>query len=75
MEALAGYAFEGRYQKAEGSWEVLPEHAYHRMLSTCINSLAESGLYITRMVEVPSEQVPGEGVPGLLYARCAAAPM
>lgn len=72
VDALTGYAAEGRYQKAPGSWEVLPPQAYHRMLSTYIKSLAEAGLFITHMVEQPREQVPEEGVPGLLYARCQA---
>lgn len=68
VELVAGYLNEGRYEKI-GGWVVLPRHAYHRPLSTVINTLSRAGLPITRMVEPPDEPATGE-VPNLLYARC-----
>jgi ubiquinone/menaquinone biosynthesis C-methylase UbiE len=62
----------------EGYWdgpglhsETLPVGAYHRMLSTYVNSLAAAGFTIERMEEPPRDQQPvWREVPQLLYVRC-----
>jgi ubiquinone/menaquinone biosynthesis C-methylase UbiE len=73
VDAVDGYLVDGRYQKVAGpDW--LPPHAYHRSLSTYVNTLASAGLLITQIVEPPDEARAGRGVPGLLYLRCKALP-
>jgi ubiquinone/menaquinone biosynthesis C-methylase UbiE len=62
----------------EGYWDgpglhsdTLPVGAYHRMLSTYVNSLAAAGFTIERMEEPPRDQQPvWQEVPQLLYVRC-----
>lgn len=67
VDAIPGYLVEGRYEK-DVDW--LPQHAYHRMLSTYVNLMADVDLSITRMVEPPGAPDALRDVPNLLYFRC-----
>ncbi|WP_405060983.1 class I SAM-dependent methyltransferase [Kribbella sp. NBC_01505] len=49
--------------------EILPRVAYHRMLSTYVNTFAAAGLPILRMEEPVGERPVWQTVPGLLYFR------
>jgi ubiquinone/menaquinone biosynthesis C-methylase UbiE len=63
---------------AEGYWDgpganrnALPVGAYHRTMSTYVNSLTDAGLVIERMEEPPRDLQPvWMEVPQLLYVRC-----
>lgn len=71
LDVIAGYLTDGPYVKVDGP-EWLPPHAYHRPLSTYVNTLAAAGLSITQMVE-PPDRTPEDGaVPNLLYLCCRA---
>jgi ubiquinone/menaquinone biosynthesis C-methylase UbiE len=71
VDVIDGYLVDGRYDKVDGpDW--LPPHAYHRSLSTYVNTMAGAGLLITQLVEPTDEPPAGGGVPGLLYFRCRA---
>jgi ubiquinone/menaquinone biosynthesis C-methylase UbiE len=73
VEAVGDYLVDGRYEKIDGpGW--LPPHAYHRSLSTYVNTLSDAGLSITRVVEPRDGSPAGQGVPNLLYLRCVATP-
>jgi ubiquinone/menaquinone biosynthesis C-methylase UbiE len=50
--------------------EILPRVAYHRMLSTYVNTLVAAGLPVVRMVEPVGDRPVWQAVPGLLYFRC-----
>jgi ubiquinone/menaquinone biosynthesis C-methylase UbiE len=70
------YFDEGPYSSVT-RWEILPRVAYHRMLSTYVNTLVAAGLAVVRMVEPVGDRPVWQAVPGLLYFRCqrlAAAP-
>lgn len=62
----------------EGAWEAgrqnpaLPDVAYHRTLSTYVNTLAAAGLYLDRLREVPRDDASPvwKEVPQMLYGRC-----
>lgn len=63
---------------AEGEWAAgrhnpaLPDVAYHRTLSTYVNTLADAGLHLERLHEVPREGASPvwKEVPQMLYGRC-----
>ena len=63
------YFVEGPYSSAT-RWEILPRVAYHRMLSTYVNTLVAAGLVVVRMVEPIGDRPVWKEVPGLLYLRC-----
>lgn len=69
VDVLSGYFNEGHYRKV-GGWDALPGHAYHRPLSTYVNSLSGVGLSITQLIEAPDEPIAEAGVPRTLYLRC-----
>jgi SAM-dependent methyltransferase len=67
VAAISDYLTEEQYDKIDGpDW--LPRHAYHRPLSSYVNTLASAGFVITRMVE-PRDSA-SDGVSNLLYLRC-----
>lgn len=69
VDAVHGYLVDGRYDKIDGpDW--LPPHAYHRSLSSYINTLSNAGLLIIQVAEPPDEHA--TGVPNLLYFSCRA---
>lgn len=69
LDVIDRYGIDGPYRKVDGpDW--LPPYAYHRSLSTYVNTLAASGLSITHMVEPPDETTGEREVPNLLYLRC-----
>jgi ubiquinone/menaquinone biosynthesis C-methylase UbiE len=60
----------------EGYWDgpglhrnALPVGAYHRMVSTYVNTLSAAGLTINQLREVPADTPVWREVPQLLYAR------
>lgn len=63
------YFDEGPYRSVT-SWEVLPRVAYHRTLSTFVNTLVAAGLPVVRLVEPVGNRPVWQAVPGLLYLRC-----
>ena len=63
------YFEEGPYDSVT-RWAILPRVAYHRMLSTYLNTLVAAGLNVVRMVEPVGERPVWQAVPGLLYFRC-----
>lgn len=63
------YFEEGPYNSVT-RWEVLPRVAYHRTLSTYVNTLVEAGLAVVRIVEPVGDRPVWQTVPGLLYFRC-----
>ena len=63
------YFDEGPYRSVT-RWEVLPRVAYHRTLSTYVNTLVAAGLSVVRMVEPVGNRPVWQSVPGLLYLRC-----
>jgi SAM-dependent methyltransferase len=69
VENVADYLSDSRYEKRVPP-AALPDHAYHRPVSTYLNTLAQAGLPITRVVEQRHEPSEDGDVPGLLYARC-----
>lgn len=69
VEIVGDYLVDRLYAKVDG-WHILPEHAYHRPLSTYLNSFAEAGFVLTRTVEPADGPEPGREVPNLLYFRC-----
>lgn len=69
LDAIDTYLADSRYDKVDGpNW--LPPHAYHRPVSTYVNTLADAGFSITRMVEPPDAGPSTGRVPNLLYLRC-----
>lgn len=69
VDNVSDYLADARYEKRLPI-EPLPRHAYHRPISTLVNTLADAGLTMTEMVEVHHDAADDGGVPGLLYARC-----
>jgi ubiquinone/menaquinone biosynthesis C-methylase UbiE len=69
VEIVGDYLADRQYDKV-GGWHILPDVAYHRPLSTYLNSLADAGLALTRTVEPADGTIPGREVPNLLYLRC-----
>ena len=69
---VGGYFQEGRWERPgrDGAW--LPRVAYHRTISTYVNALADAGLVLERLREVPvADQSPvWREVPQVLYMRC-----
>ena len=63
------YFDEGPYSSVT-RLEILPRVAYHRMMSTYINTLVASGLAVVRMIEPVGDRPVWQAVPGLLYFRC-----
>lgn len=63
------YFEEGAYDSPT-RWDALPRRAYHRTLSTYLNTLAEQGFQLTRLVEPPGDRAIWREVPGTLYAAC-----
>ncbi|WP_132166583.1 hypothetical protein [Kribbella antibiotica] len=49
---------------------ILPRVAYHRMLSTYLNTFAAAGLPITQMAEPVGDRPVWQSVPGILHFRC-----
>ncbi|HZO34687.1 MAG TPA: methyltransferase domain-containing protein [Gaiellaceae bacterium] len=72
VDNVPDYLSESRYEKRI-ALEALPQHAYHRPLSSYVDALAEQRLSIDRMVEQRHETDPTGAVPGLLYLRCTKA--
>jgi hypothetical protein len=69
---VGGYFEEGYWDGPGRSNPSLPVGAYHRTLSTYVNTLLDAGLVPERMREVPrtdGSPVWSE-VPLMLYARC-----
>lgn len=69
VEKIDDYLTDHRYEK-DGATDWLPPHAYHRPVSTYVNTLVEAGFSITRMIEPPDEHLVAGDVPNLLYVRC-----
>lgn len=70
VEAIDGYLIDGRYRKVGGpDW--LPPHAFHRSLSTYLNTFSAAGLMITEVAE-PADDPDGRRIPNLLYLSCRA---
>ncbi|TCO49303.1 methyltransferase family protein [Kribbella antiqua] len=67
---ITGRYFEEGPYDSKTRWAILPRVAYHRMLSTYINTLVAAGLPVVRMVEPVGERPVWQSVPGLLYFRC-----
>ncbi len=69
---VGGYFEEGYWSGPAHRNPSLPVGAYHRTLSTYVNTLAGAGLVLERMREVPrSDGSPvWREVPQMLYARC-----
>lgn len=69
---VGGYFEEGYWDGPGRINPSLPVGAYHRTLSTYVNTLADAGLVLERMREVPrSDGSPvWREVPQMLYARC-----
>jgi ubiquinone/menaquinone biosynthesis C-methylase UbiE len=63
------YFEEGPYSSIT-RWKVLPRVAYHRTLSTYVNTLMDAGLPIVRMIEPVGDRPVWQSVPGMLYFRC-----
>jgi ubiquinone/menaquinone biosynthesis C-methylase UbiE len=63
------YFAEGPYVQPT-RWDVLPRRAYHRMLSTYVNTLAGHGLLIVGMNEPRGDRPVWQEVPGVLNLRC-----
>ncbi|GAB3950373.1 class I SAM-dependent methyltransferase [Kribbella albertanoniae] len=63
------YFDEGPYNSVT-RLEILPRVAYHRMLSTYVNTLTAAGLPIVKMLEPVGDRPVWQAVPGLLYFRC-----
>jgi ubiquinone/menaquinone biosynthesis C-methylase UbiE len=63
------YFVEGPYDSVT-RWAALPRRAYHRTLSTYLNTLASQGLCLTRLVEPVGDRAIWQEVPGTLYAHC-----
>lgn len=63
------YFDEGPYSSVT-RLEILPRVAYHRMLSTYVNTLVAADLPVVRMVEPVGDRPVWQAVPGLLYFRC-----
>ncbi|TDD61170.1 class I SAM-dependent methyltransferase [Kribbella antibiotica] len=53
---------------------ILPRVAYHRMLSTYLNTFAAAGLPITQMAEPVGDRPVWQTVPGILHFRCQRSP-
>lgn len=70
LEVIDGYLIDGRYDKVNGP-ESLPPHAFHRSLSTYVNTLIAAGLSIAEIAEPPDDPEI-RGVPNLLYFSCRA---
>jgi SAM-dependent methyltransferase len=66
---IGRYFDEGPYRSVT-RWEVLPRVAYHRTLSTYLNTLVAAGLTVDRLVEPLGDRPVWQAVPGLLYFRC-----
>lgn len=70
VEVVDGYLIDGKYDKVNGP-SSLPPYAFHRSLSTYLNTLSSTGLVITEVAE-PSDEPTGRWVPNLLYFACRA---
>jgi ubiquinone/menaquinone biosynthesis C-methylase UbiE len=64
------YFIEGYWDGPGKHVDHLPTGAYHRTLSTYVNTLSESGFIIERMSEPPLDTPVWREVPCLLYVRC-----
>lgn len=62
------YFVEGPYDSLT-RWAPLPRRAYHRTLSTYLNTLASQGFSLTRLVEPVGDRAIWQEVPGTLYAH------
>jgi len=67
---VTGRYFEEGPFNSVTRWKILPRVAYHRMLSTYVNTLATAGLPVVRMIEPVGDRPVWQSVPGLLYFRC-----
>ncbi|MBM7783478.1 class I SAM-dependent methyltransferase [Tenggerimyces flavus] len=63
------YFAEGPYSSPT-RWDILPRTAYHRTLSTYINTFTAADLFVVRMIEPVGDRPVWKEVPGLLYFRC-----
>jgi ubiquinone/menaquinone biosynthesis C-methylase UbiE len=74
--AVAGYFTEGYWRSEKRTGPPGKVGAYHRMLSTYVNSLTDAGLLLERMIEVRATGSLAETrpvwteVPAILVARC-----
>ena len=67
---VTGRYFEEGPFNSVTRWKILPRVAYHRMLSTYVNTLATAGLPVVRMIEPVGDRPVWQSVPGPLYFRC-----
>ncbi|WP_329480764.1 class I SAM-dependent methyltransferase [Kribbella sp. NBC_01484] len=67
---VTGRYFEEGPFNSVTRWNILPRVAYHRMLSTYVNTLVTAGLPVVRMIEPVGDRPVWQSVPGLLYFRC-----
>jgi ubiquinone/menaquinone biosynthesis C-methylase UbiE len=68
VEIVEDYLLDHRYAKRIArDW--LPAHAYHRPLSAYVNTLADAGFRVERIVEAHHAPDDAGEVPGYLYAR------
>ncbi|MEV8372197.1 class I SAM-dependent methyltransferase [Kribbella sp. NPDC056861] len=70
---IAGRYFEEGPHNSATRWEILPRVAYHRMLSTYVNTLVGAGLSIEQMAEPIGDRPVWKEAAGLLYFKCRAA--
>lgn len=63
------YFTEGPYTSPT-RMDIFPRTAYHRTLSTYVNTFTAAGLFIDRMIEPLGDRPVWKEVPGLLYLRC-----
>ncbi|WP_020387348.1 class I SAM-dependent methyltransferase [Kribbella catacumbae] len=67
---ISGRYFEEGPHNSATRWAILPRVAYHRMLSTYVNTLVEAGLPIVRMAEPVGDRPVWKEAAGILYFRC-----
>lgn len=69
---IAGRYFEEGPYNSTTRWEILPRVAYHRTLSTYVNTLVAAGLPIVRMAEPIGDRPVWKEAAGVLYFSCRA---
>lgn len=67
---ISGRYFEEGPHNSVTRWAILPRVAYHRTLSTYVNTLVDAGLPIVRMAEPVGDRPVWKEAAGILYFRC-----
>ena len=74
VEGTTGASPDATSRKAPHSsatrWDILPRVAYHRTLSTYVNTLAAAGLQVARLAEPIGDKPGWKEAAGVLYFRC-----